>query len=259
MLKAINDCRILHTRHLELLFFTSPKPAYKRLAKLFHHEYLERLFITQVARAPASSPIVYAITKLGAAVLVDRYGYTPEQFRFPTRAVSDPEKIQHILLVADVWSAMMKACIDTGIQVVEWRDELVFRSSPDMVKVEQRGKPKPVLPDGYFHLDTPRGQTRMFLEVDSGVEGLQQVKSQMQVYQQYIASGAYEAQFKAKSLRVLIVTKSNQRIQSLARVIAEVGGEDRYWLTTFEEATADQMLTAPIWVKVGSNDKAALI
>lgn len=235
-----------------MLFFTSPKPAYKRLEKLYHHEYLERQFITQVTRAPAASPIVYTVTKLGASVLASTYGYTDDQFRYSSRSVTQWETLQHILAIGDAWAALMRATTENQIAVLDWRDELVFRSNPDMVWLKSpsgRQTKKPVLPDGYFHLNTPKGETRVFLEVDRGIEGLQQIKDQMQVYQEYMASGGYQERFQAKSLRILIVTTGKKRRDNIRKAIASIGGGDRYWITTFEQMTPTQVLTAPIWFR----------
>lgn len=244
------------------MFFTSPKPAYKRLEKLYHHEYLDRHFITQVARAPAASPIIYTITKLGASVLATTYGYTADQFRFASRAVMQWDTLQHILAIGDVWTAIVRAAYDSGIEIVEWRDELVFRADPDTVwtaSTSGRQKKKPVLPDGYLRIRTPKGDARFFLEVDRGIEGLQQVRDQIQVYQEYMLSGGYQERFQAKSLRILVVTTSNQRRENLRRAIAAVGGGDRYWLTTFDQVTPMQVLTSPIWYKPGHDGQHTLL
>jgi hypothetical protein len=257
IIRAVNDCRALQTRHIETLFFTSPKPAYKRLQKLYHHEYLDRQFITQVTRAPAASPIVYTITKLGASVLATAYGYTEDQFRFSSRSVTQWETLQHILAIADVWAAIVRASSESNIAVVEWRDELIFRSNPDTVWVKSvsgRQTKKPVLPDGYFHLKTPKGETRLFLEVDRGIEGLQQIKDQIQVYQEYMVSGGYQERFQAKSLRILIVTTGKKRRDNIRKAIASVGGGERYWVTTFEQMTSTDIFTAPIWYRPADSE-----
>lgn len=262
IIKAVNDGRALQTRHIETLFFTSIKPAYKRLEKLYHHGYLDRQFITQVTRAPAASPMVYTLTKLGASVLAQRYDYTTDQFRFASRAVSNWDTLQHILAIGDVWVSFQRAVSEHQLDLIEWRDELVFRQEPDMVWIKSPSgsqKKKPVLPDGYLHLRTPKGETRFFLEVDRGIEGLQQIKDQIVVYQAYILSGQYAERFQAKSLRILMVTTSSKRREHLAQAIAAVGGGDRYWLTTFEELTPGTIFTAPIWYRPGMEGAAALL
>lgn len=262
ILKAINDCRALLTRQVEQMFYSSPTTCYKRLAKLYHHEYLERHFITQVARAPAASPIVYTITKLAASVLAATYQYTPDQFRYATKSLLAWDTLQHILAINDVYAATYRACHDMSVLLIDWRDELSFRASPDTVWItNSRGtqSKKPVLPDGYFHIRAPQGNARFFLEADLGTEGTTQFKSQVQVYQEYILSGAYEARFQAKSLRILVVTVSEQHLATLRRAIAEVGGGERYWLTTFDKVSPQTILTAPVWQKVGEEGSYALL
>jgi len=252
LLKAINDCRALLTRQITTMFFSSQSRCYKRLEKLFHYGFVDRHFLPQVAHAPAASPIVYTITKLGASVLATTYGYTSDQFHFPTASILAWETLTHILAINDVYGAIYRASVDSGVSLVDWRDELSFRANPDYVwVVNSRGtsSKKPVLPDGYFHLKLPQGNARFFLEVDRGTEGMQQFKSQIQVYQEYILSGGYEAQFHSKSLRILVVVPTKTRLETVRRAIAEVGGGERYWITTFDQLEPTMVLTAPIWQK----------
>lgn len=262
ILKAVNDCRVLLTRQVEMMFYSSPTTCYKRLAKLFHHGYLERHFITQVAKAPAASPIVYTITKLAASVLAATYQYTPDQFRYASKSLLAWDTLQHILAINDCYSAVYRACQEHKVSLMEWRDELSFRANPDTVWItNSRGtqSKKSVLPDGYFHIKAPQGNARFFLEADLGTEGTTQVKSQIEVYQEYILSGAYEARFQAKSLRILVVTVSDQHLATLKRSIAEVGGGERYWLTTFEKLSPQDVLTAPIWQKAREEGQHSLL
>ena len=72
-------------------------------------------------------------------------------------------------------------------------------------------------------------------------------------------SGGYQERFQAKSLRILVVTTSNQRRENLRRAIAAVGGGDRYWLTTFDQVTPMQVLTSPIWYKPGHDGQHTLL
>lgn len=263
ILKFINDCRALTTQQVETLFFKSAKPAYGRLHKLYHHEYVERQFITQVVTAPAASRVVYTIAPLGAAVLAQTYGYSPEDIHPASRQVRSWEKLQHLLAINDVRLALTRAVWDTpDMSMKDWRDEFMFRSAPRYVTVTTaRGgdKRQPVYPDAYIHLATPRGEARFFLEVDLGTEGLEQVKGQIAIYQAYILSGRYHEDFQSRSLRILIVAPSPRRLENLVKAVESQGGGERYWLTTREQITPALLLTAPIWRKVGSDGLFPLI
>ncbi|MEP7288438.1 MAG: replication-relaxation family protein [Chloroflexota bacterium] len=262
IIRAVNDCRALQTAQVELLFFSSPKPAYKRLEKLYHHEYLDRHFITQVAHAPAASPIIYTLGKLGAAVLAATYGYTADDFHFASRAVLDWRTLQHILAINQVRVAIERACRDQAIHLLQWQDELTFRAAPDTVWIKNsrgRQSKKPVLPDSYLLIKTPKGEARFFLEVDRGTEGIPQFREQMEVYQEYILSGDYGRRYQSKSLRILVVTTGEQRLHNLRKAIVQVGGGDYYWLTTRDQITPATILTAPIWYKAAGGGLHAIL
>jgi Replication-relaxation len=254
ILKAVNDCVVLRTDQVQILEFNSPSPTYERLEKLYHYEYLDRHFITQVAAAPAASKIVYSITPLSASVLAATFGYTVTEINYPGRAVSNWKTLQPILAVNDFRVHLMRAVRQLdGFKLVRWIPEKIFRAHPDFVYIKDaKGKTKksPVYPDGYIILKTPLGETRFFVEIDSGTEGLEQFRSQIKIYQEYMLSGQYQERFKSDVLRVVIVTNSEKRLRDLRKAIAQVGGGTRYWLTTTGQATWPQLLSAPIWSKV---------
>lgn len=262
IIKAVNDCRALTTAQVQTLFFTSPSPTYTRLQKLFHHGYLERHFITQVAAAPAASPIVYTVTALGGAVLTANFNYTAEDIHPVTRQVLNWQTLQHLLAVNEARVVLTRACQEQGVTLLTWLDEFTFRAHPDTVWVgSDTGKQskKPVLPDGYFRLKTLRGEAAFFLEVDRGTEGSPQFKSQIEIYQAYILGGGYQERFKSRSLRILTVTTGVRRLANLSKAVVQVGGADRYWFTTQGQITPAQILTAPIWQVVGREGVYPLI
>ena len=262
IIKAVNDCQTLRTSQVQTLFFGSPSPAYDRLQKLYHYGYLERYFITQVAQAPASSPMIYTISKLGASVLAATFGYSKDDFNFVGRAVRNWQTLQHILAVGDFQVAVMRAARELdGFRLVEWVAEKSFRADPDEVYVtgaRGRQRRKPVIPDGYLVLETPQGLSRSFVEVDRGTEGLEQFRSQIEVYQEYMRSG-YQERYKTTSLRILVITNSDTRLTSLAKTIARTGGRERYWLTTKKRITPETVFTAPIWQKLTDDNLHAFV
>lgn len=254
ILKAVNDCVVLRTDQVQILEFNSPSPAYERLEKLYHYEYLDRHFITQVTAAPAASKIVYSVTPLAASVLASTFDYTVSDINYPGRAVSNWQSLQPILAVNDFRVHLMRAAQEfEGFKLVRWIPEKEFRAHPDFVYVrDSKGKTKksPFYPDGYAILRTPAGEARFFVEVDSGTEGLEQFRSQIKIHQEYMLSGLYQERFKSDVLRVVIVTNSDKRLRDLRKAIAQVGGGARYWLTTAKQATWTEIFSIPVWHKV---------
>jgi hypothetical protein len=262
IIKLVSDCRALLHKQLERLFFSSSSSAYGRLQKLFQHEYLERRFINTVTRAPAAAQMLYTLGQRGAAVLASYYGYGKEQCHFPTEQFLEWKALDHHLAVCDFRIDLTKAAQQAPFELVEWMDEYAFRSKPDTVWIEGRGEKqikKPVLPDGYFALNTPRGTARCFVEMDLGTEGLTQFRSQIAIYQEYMHSGQYQARFGAKSLRVLVVTTSPKRVESLKKAITEEGGGQRYMVTTRGNISPETVITGAIWHREGNDQPVSLI
>lgn len=262
ILKLVNDCRLLRGEQIEALFFPSRSTAQYRLARLFHHEYLDRHFLSVVSGGPASSPALYSIGKRGAQLLVEQLGYERRELRRIKGGEVGWHLLEHVLAINSVRMALLLACRQEGIEVLEWRDELAFRAEPDYVELrDKRGRSqrKPVFPDAYFCLGTPRGKARFFLELDRGTEALAKIAPQFAVYEAYTASGQYQARFQARSLRILVVTTTAKRLESLQAVARTVGGDRKYWFTTLAQLTAQDVLTAAIWQQLDNPTPVPLI
>lgn len=252
IMKAVNDYQALQIQHLQALFFGSKSPAYKRVGQLAEHGFLKVHYVSQVATAPAASARVFTIGQAGAQVLIDTFEYTRDDLNFASRQVTNYVTLQHLLKVNDVRVAITCAASDIpDFELVEWRNETVFRSRPDhvLIKKKGQGKRKPVLPDGYCLIRTPGGYAHCFIEVDRGRENQRQFANQIEIYQAYMESGLYQKQFKTTSLRILVITTSQRRLENLMNAAKRVGANDRYWFSTFEQVTPQTVLTEAIWYK----------
>ncbi len=261
VIQAVNDHRALRQEHIEALLFTSRSTAQFRLQRLFQNEFLDRQFLSVVTGGPASTPAIYTIGKRGVSVLVDEFGYSPRQLRL-AKTTFAWQFIEHLMKINDFRVAAALAARANQFILEDWRDETVFRSQPDyVILTDKHGKPvrKPVLPDGYFCLAIPKGKARFFLEIDRGTEELSKFTPQVIVYNRYTESGQYSQAFQAQSLRILIVTSSPRRLQTLKAAVNEVGGDRKYWFTTFAQVTSETVFTAPIWETLEHKDKQPLI
>ena len=262
ILQAVNDCRALRGEHIQALFFGSRSTSQYRLSRLFQHEYLNRHFLPVVEGGPASSPIVYTLGKRGAQALVEHLDYDEQALRVSKQSTFAWRFMEHLLAINDVRVAILLALRQQGWTLETWEDEYSFRADPDHAHLQDsrgRTRKKPVLPDGYFRLAVPQGRAHFFLEVDRGTELLAQVKSQVEVYQAYTASGRYYERFQTRSLRVLVVTTGARRVANLKRVVAKAGGDRKYWFTTLDRVTPETVLTEPIWQRLDDKEPLPLI
>lgn len=258
---TVNAYQALLGKQLERLFFTSRSTAQYRLQRLYQHEFLDRHFMTVVSTAPAASPMIYTLGKRGAYLLSQEKGYLPSQLRrFPK--VIKWQFMEHLLAINEVRLAITLACQAPGFTLEAWLDEPIFRGAPEYVQVSDgKGKTseKPIFPDGYVRIKTPQGTAHCFLEVDRATEQQSKFRPQVDVYEAYVASGQYQRRFSPKSMRVLIVTTTAERMQNLKKTVAAAGGDEKYWFTTFSQVTEETVLTAPIWELLGSKAKRAWV
>lgn len=252
VIKAVNDYRLLKASHIQALFFGSKSTAQYRLFRLFQHGFLQRQFAPVVTGSVVTTSPLYTLGARGAQLLVEEFGYTPQQLRVPKKDFSWTF-VEHLLHINEFRLAIELAARTHEWTIEVWEDERTFRAETDYVSVrgaDGSRRDKPVLPDGYFRLATPRGRAHFFLEVDRGREAESAFKPQIQVYEAYTASGQYQARYSQKSLRIIVVTTTDRRLRNLMQVTAKSGGDGKYWFTTFSQVSANTVLTAPIWKRL---------
>ena len=262
LLKVINDCQALTMRQLITWRWNSANPAYTRIRQLLQQGYLEQHFITMVAAAPIAATKVLTISPLGAAALAQAYGYDEHDFYFASPQIRNWKTLQTLLATNDFRVALLRACHDhPEYEVVEWRNEAVFRGKPIHVSVKDKSgqKRKPLFPDGFFILQHANRRSYHFLEADNGTETYAQFRSQLEVYQAYIASGLHQELFGVKTLNILIVTTTAHRLQKLQQLTAQVGGGQRYRFSLYAQATPQALLTTPIWQRLGEDQPQVLM
>ena len=259
LLKVVNDCQALTIRQLIVWRWNSANPAYTRVRQLVEQGYLEQHFVTMVAAAPMAATKVLTISALGAAVLARSYGYDEGDFAFISPQITNWKTLQTVLATNDFRVALLRACHDQpDYQLVEWRNERRFRAHPILVPVKDKAKRKPLFPDGFFILQHDQRRSYYFLEADNGTETYAQFRSQLEVYQAYMASGLHQEHFGVKSLNILVVTTTAQRAEKLRQLAMQVGGGRRYRFSTYQQTTPQAILTAPIWQRSGEPVPQAL-
>jgi hypothetical protein len=261
IVQAVHDYRALTAEQIQRLFFTSMPRAQTRLQKLFHHEYLNRQTITALDHQAMNTPILYTIGKRGVQLLLEVSGYELENISRPVRQFS-LQFADHLKRINDFRIAIVKGAEQEQFTLETWHDERYFRAATDFVSwVDRRDREhtRPVLPDGYFCLRVPQGKTHCFLEIDRSYQPHSIFRPKITVYEAYVASGQYQERFSKTSLRVLIVTSGEKRLQNLMRVTEKAGGDEKYWFTTFAQVTPEQVLTVPIWHVLGEEQLQPLI
>ena len=131
---------------------------------------------------------------------------------------------------------------------------LKYRPAPLNTKVEKWStfsqpidRDRSLIPDGYAELVTGSRVTPAFVELDLGHESLTTWKAKIEKYVRYALSGSFEERFQHPTFRVLVVTSSDRRQQSLRKATAAT--TDRiFWFATLD-SIKQKGPCAPIWLR----------
>lgn len=267
MMRAVFESRFLTRSLLGELFppdpTRTPRPAVtgsatgtnldRRLAKLFHHGYLDRV------RTVRRGELIYALGTRGAELLRTQQPELPlsetTDWSEKNRALSE-QYIEHGLMVARLRAALTIGAVRTPSTVVQR-----FEREGKALKAEWRhqGQRWFVNPDGFFILRDsaqPEGKQRraFFVEADRSTMTLERLELKFQSYARLYADRQHQEHFGIPSFRVLTVTKSRERASNLLKLVAGAAewplAEHRqlFYFTT-EEAYRDVLpnVLAAIW------------
>ena len=261
LLEMVYLCRCLRQDQIHSLFFGGAKSASQhRLMLLYHHGFLNRIFLTTRASIQFSA-VAYVLDKPGATVLQAEFGYSiPDLRSLPIQ--TGQQFLAHTLAINDVRVSITVACRTQGYTLLDWKSESDLKANFDRVQIAGRNGRRisvSLIPDSYFALDTPLGKAYFFLELDRGQMGLERFKTKIESYRAYVQQGGYTRRYGAKTVRVLTVTLSEARLLGLKHATEAVGGKDRFWFGVLSELTPDQILRKPAWNVAGRTNKFPLI
>jgi hypothetical protein len=161
--------------------------------------------------------------------------------------------LTHTLAINDVRLAITQAAQARGYKVEKWLDDTQLKSQEmkDHVTVtseQGRSAKIAVIPDAYFILHLGDRRAHFFLELDRATITNKRWRMRIIAYQELIRSGKYQARYQTRSLRILTVTTSEERLLNLKNTTVRAGGKDLFWFTTLDQIAAANVLFSPIWL-----------
>lgn len=114
-----------------------------------------------------------------------------------------------------------------------------------------------LIPDGYFEVADSERVLAAFLEVDLGHEALRIWKAKVDAYLQYAVSGEFQNQSKQAQFRVLVITNSERRLQSIRSAVA-VATEKIFWFSSFDSINRDGFWS-PVWFRPKGDERLSLL
>jgi hypothetical protein len=221
--------------------FGSDSRANRRLRKLTQAGLLKRFFLGTTA---AGQKALYSLSEQGAAAV--GVPYRSLQRRSDEALVAD-FFVNHQLAINEFYCGLKygRPPLD-GVALGKWR---MFH------------KPivpgKRLIPDGYFTLQTPDRTKAAFLEVDLGYERGRVWHGKVKQYLRLATSGDYEQRSGQKSFRVLVITTTERRVESLRRTVADL--TKKIFRFTTLDLVRSQGPFASVWLRPTGDDRSALI
>lgn len=155
--------------------------------------------------------------------------------------------VEHQLAVNYIWiQAKFTPIPVPDVQFARW---LTFPAA--------LSKATPLVPDGYFELQSTSGMYCLFCEVDRGTETLKVWSRKISLYLQLAASGEFQVLFKQSRFRVLVAVTSERRLNILRRTAAQ-HTEKIFWFAPLEEINR-KGLFAPIWKRPVGEQRVPLL
>lgn len=266
ILKAVQSFRLLTSEHIQLLAQGSDQGILRRLQKLFHAGYLDRLRPNHVPGGGCAK-MIYAISNRGVqnlqkAGLIQRL--TKTDWNAQNRSLHDLS-IRHTLLISHIRSVLTASCTPpSGLELLFWREGRELQDTIEVALPDSYAR-IPVAPDGFFGLRDAQGRSHFFVEADRGTMTVKRFTRKLLAYTAYFREKRHTAKFGIRFFRVLTVTSSAARCQNLRAAAAaqgEVRALGRMLLFTSEEKLSlmrPKRVLEDIWSLPGSSEHVSLL
>ena len=232
IIRHIHRHRFLRSSHICSLIPGSSQQLLRRLKLLYHHGYLERPRIQlEYYHEGGSHEFVYGLSGRGASLIRAEIGCEPGTLLWDTENGSIGRVfLKHALLVSDVMVAIELACREKRIRLLTG-SELVPLGNQNSRRfrwnVTVAGQKLTAIPDRVFALEFAGGdgnlkRSYLFLEADRGTMpvirkdfGQTSFYRKLVAYEATWAQSLHEKLFGFHRFRVLTVTTSPERVESL--------------------------------------------
>ena len=281
LLKTLHTARYLTTEQIQALFYPGQggvhgprKICQRRLRQLYVHKLIRRID-PWVKRGQSYQSYIYALDKTGAHTLQHEFEISISEADWKPKSNEDNFSfMKHTLATNEIRIAVIRSCTGAGVELLTWLDEREIRGEyPDQVTItdpKTRKEAKTaVIPDSAFILAKGAKRSLCWLEIDMGTVTIEarnwESKSWVKkilAYLTYQKTAAPAQRYGHDSMaRILTVTTSEQRLQTLKQATERAGGSITFWFTTFQAIAAPDtnLLASPIWHVAGSTERKTLV
>ena len=252
----------MSSEQIQFLIEGSNQVILRRLQKLYHHGYLDRPISQIVFSNPLLGPkkMVYGLGDKGADLLSETYGIDRGNiaWREKNREVSE-RYIQHTLMVSDFRACLTLSLKDNPETELHW---LMGGDSEikQEVRFREEGKEKrlPIIPDGFFQIEDPKGKMHFFLEADRSTMTNARFFNKMRAYWLWWQKGGQKS-LGIENFRVLTITKTKERLENLIEVTKRVNSSQAcsymFWFASIDnyQLAQPENILKDIWLTLKDN------
>jgi len=221
--------------------FHSLTRANERLLKLLLDGFLYRFFVGTI---PGGRKALYCLSPKGAAVIGAPFRGIQ---RLKSITVAYDQFADHQMHLNQIYLAVKHQPIPLpAVRFIRWAS---FQR-PLLANL-------PLIPDGYFELDTKEGIRALFVEVDLGTESLKVFRQKVERYLKLALSGQFQELFSVSRFRVLVITASKRREKTI-RAVVRRSTDKVFWFTTFEQIYREGFWSA-VWLKPEGEQRLPLV
>ncbi len=245
LLRSVHELRIATIDHLAALSGRSEIALWRRLRKLKDRHYL-------AAVARLMQKHIYALGSEGAPVLIE-HGYAERTIAEKRIRHYELKEIglRHALHVANVHTRLILLARSSPIVIDHWQEGPALW---DSVSPGNGDPALPVRPDAYFilkHAGRAEGKNKLdfFLEADRSTMSHERMEKKLKGYILYHEQQLFTRKYPGmRSFRVLTVTETRARAESLARGLAHLiptaPQQRAYRFMALEDLTLETVLPA---------------
>ena len=257
IIKSIYSFRILTRQQLQQLFrINSTRRINQRLRKLYDHKYLSRYFLPTIR---GSAKAIYYLGPQGGTIVADELGIDLNLIKQKRKSTVELQELflNHVLGLNDIRIAFyLSLFIFPDMTLERWIND---NDCHQQYRVTANGKNviKQFRPDGYFRILHKGKLYSFFIEYDRSTMTQGRFAGKVLSYLNFYSLGYYEKRFGVQYFRVLVVTKTRERLSNLQRTVGTIT-DKLFWFTTMEQITPN-MVFGPIWQRVGDRSNSSLI
>ncbi len=229
-----------------------------RLRRLYDHRYVSRRFLPTTR---GSSKAIYLLGPKGITLVSEKCGVDSLEIKRSQKKMFQRKELffEHDLLVNEVRIAFCQAIEKhNSLKLDRW---IASRDCLHEYKIFNpkigRAFRKVFRPDGYFRYYQNGKLYGCFLEVDRSTMSNNRFQSKVKVYLDYARSGLYKQRYGLERFRVLVVTKTRERLLNLKSATEKVVNK-MFWFASVDSLKPDQIFDQ-IWVRPGRDGSFSLL